>query len=433
MNPPRPMNNPSRKHPRWNPAYVVAAVTFAALLLSAGIRSAPGVLMVPLGIAFGWDRATVSTGAATGIFLYGLVGPFAAALMLSFGIRRTMMCGLLLMGMATFASLWMQEPWQYILTWGVFSGIGSGALAGVLGAAVVNRWFATRQGLMIGILSASTATGSLIFLPFLAWLSRNAAWQPVAVAVAVSSLALVPVIFFLVPEHPHHVGARRVGEPEELPEPAPQRPARTAFAALSVLKAASRVPMFWLLAGTFFACGLTTNGLVGTHLIAYCGDHGIPPVHAAGFMSMIGLFDLIGTTASGWLTDRYDSRRLLVAYYALRGVSLLVMPFVDFSTTNLTVFAVFFGLDWIATVPPTLKLANEAFGEHDAPIVFGWVVVAHQVGAAAATLGAGAIREQSGSYLPAFVAAGFIGLAAALVFAISAWRNSALVQVPIAP
>jgi MFS family permease len=353
--------------------------------------------------------------------------------MLSFGIRRTMMCGLLLMGAATFASLWMQEPWQYILTWGVFSGIGSGALAGVLGAAVVNRWFATRQGLMIGILSASTATGSLIFLPFLAWLSRNAAWQPVAVAVAVSSLALVPVIFFLVPEHPHHVGARRVGEPEALPDPAPRRPARTAFAAVSVLRTASRVPMFWLLAGTFFACGLTTNGLVGTHLIAYCGDHGIPPVHAAGFMSMIGLFDLIGTTASGWLTDRYDSRRLLVAYYALRGVSLLVMPFVDFSTTNLTVFAVFFGLDWIATVPPTLKLANETFGEHDAPIVFGWVVVAHQVGAATATLGAGAIREQSGSYLPAFVSAGFIGMAAALVFAISAWRKSAPKQVPIMP
>lgn len=404
-------------------AYIVVAVTFAGLLLSAGIRSAPGVLMVPLGLGFGWDRSLVSTGAATGIFLYGLVGPFAAALMLSFGIRRTMMSGLALMGAATLASLRMQEPWQYILTWGVLSGIGSGALAGVLGAAVVNRWFATRQGLMIGILSASTATGSLVFLPFLAWLTRNGAWQPVAIAIAVASLALLPVVYLLVPEHPHHVGVRRVGESEESPPPSQPHQARTAFAAITVLGMAVRRPMFWLLAGSFFACGLTTNGLVGTHLIAYCGDHGIPPVHAAGFLSMIGLFDLIGTTASGWLTDRYDSRRLLVAYYALRGVSLLVMPFVDFSTANLTIFAVFFGLDWIATVPPTLKLANEAFGERDAPIVFGWIVVAHQLGAAAATVGAGAIREHEGSYLPAFVAAGLIGLGAAAVFVVSAVRN----------
>lgn len=406
-------------------AYLVVAVTFVALLLSAGIRSAPGVLMVPLGIAFGWDRSVVSAGAATGIFLYGLVGPFAAALMISFGIRRTMMSGLLVIGAATLASLWMAEPWQYILTWGVFSGIGSGALAGVLGAAVVNRWFATRQGLMIGILSASTATGSLIFLPFLAWLSRNAQWQPVAIAVSVASLALVPIVYFLVPEHPHHVGARRVGETDASPPPPAPRQARTPMAAIHVLARVWKAPAFWLLAGTFFACGLTTNGLVGTHLIAYCGDHGIPPVHAAGFLSMIGLFDLIGTTASGWLTDRYDARRLLVGFYAVRGVSLLVVPFVDFSTANLTIFAIFFGLDWIATIPPTLKLANEAFGEQDAPIVFGWVVVAHQLGAAGAAVGAGAVRQAAGSYLPAFVAAGVIAMIAAGTLVVSAWRNVA--------
>ncbi|UPG92714.1 MFS transporter [Luteibacter aegosomatissinici] len=411
-------------------AHIVVAITFFALLLSAGILSTPGVLMVPLGLSFGWDRSVVSTGAATGIFLYGLVGPFAAALMLSFGIRRTMMSGLLLIGAATLASLWMKEPWQYIVTWGVLSGIGSGALAGVLGAAVVNRWFATRQGLMIGILSASTATGSLIFLPFLAWLSRNAQWQPVAIAVSIAALALVPLVYFLVPEHPHHVGVRRVGETDMSPPPPAPHQARTPMAAIHVLQKASKVPAFWLLAGTFFACGLTTNGLVGTHLIAYCGDHGIPPVHAAGFMSMIGLFDLIGTTASGWLTDRYDSRRLLIGFYALRGVSLLIMPFVDFSTTNLTIFAVFFGLDWIATIPPTLKLANEAFGEHDAPIVFGWVVVAHQLGAAGAAIGAGTVRQMAGSYQPAFVAAGVIALGAATVLVVSSIRHTRRGGVP---
>ncbi|MET3472443.1 MULTISPECIES: MFS transporter [unclassified Novosphingobium] len=410
---------------------LIVAATFLALLVSAGLRATPGVLMVPLQVNFGWDRATISFAAAIGIFLYGLVGPFAAALMVSFGIRRTMLAGLMLMSLATFASLWMRLPWHYVLTWGVLSGIGSGAVASVLGAAVVNRWFATRQGLVMGLLSASTATGALIFLPLLAWLSRDGAWRPVVLAVSLVCLALVPLVALVVPEHPADIGTRRFGERPDSPPPPAPRQARTAGLALGVLVRAARQPMFWLLFGTFFVCGLTTNGLVGTHMIAFCGDHGIAPVAAAGLLSTMGFFDLFGTTASGWLTDRYNPRVLLIVYYGLRGLSLLALPFLSFDTTSLAVFAVFYGLDWIATVPPTVKLANEAFGEQEAPIVFGWIQTGHQLGAAFAAFGAGVIRQQSGSYALAFVVAGIMGVVAALVLLGTLRRAHAAAGAPV--
>ena len=396
-------------------APVVVGVTFAALLVSAGLRATPGVLIQPLELHFGWDRATISFTAAVGIFLYGLVGPFAAALMQTVGIRRTMLGGLALMSASTFASLWMTQPWQYLMSWGIFSGVGTGAVASVLGAAVVNRWFATRQGLVMGLLSASTATGALIFLPLLAWLAREGAWRPTVLAVSIACAALIPLVLLFVPERPGDVGTGRFGETADAPPPPPMKQASTAMLAIDVLMMAARRPVFWLLFGTFFVCGLTTNGLVGTHMIAFCGDHGIAPFAAAGLLSLMGLFDLIGTTASGWLTDRYDPRKLLCVYYGLRGLSLIALPFLDFGPGSLTLFAVFYGLDWIATLPPTVKLANQAFGERNAPIVFGWVMVGHQLGAATAAFGAGYIRQVSGSYLPAFVASGVFGLVAAVV------------------
>ncbi len=404
----------ARRLPRRSIAPMVVAVTFIALLVSAALRATPGVLMMPLELHFGWSRATISLAAAIGIFLYGLVGPFAAALMQSFGIRRTMMAGLALMSASTFASLWMTQAWQYILTWGLLAGVGSGAVASVLGAAVVNRWFATRQGLVMGLLSASTATGALVFLPLLAWLSRWGAWQPTVLAVSIASAALLPLVWLLVPEHPGDVGTGRFGEAaDDVPPP---RRAASVTLAFSALARGMRQPVFWLLFGTFFVCGLTTNGLVGTHMIPFCGDHGIAPVAAAGLLSTMGFFDLIGTTASGWLTDRYDPRRLLFIYYGLRGLSLIALPFLDFSATSLAVFAIFYGLDWIATVPPTLKLANRAFGPVDAPVLFGWILTGHQLGAACAAWGAGFIRQETGSYLPAFVAAGAIAVIASFLF-----------------
>jgi sugar phosphate permease len=401
-----------------NYAYVVIGITFLALLVSAGLRSAPSVLILPLEANFGWDRTVVSVTAAVGILLYGLIGPFAAALMQSFGLRRTLLGGLILMAASTLGSLGMSESWHYVLSWGVISGVGSGAVAPVLGATVVNRWFASRQGLMMGILTASTATGALVFLPLMAWLAQNGAWKPVVLFAGILAAVAIPLVALLMPERPESIGLTRLGE-TETSGCAPRRAAASPFVAITALRDAARVPMFWLLFGTFAVCGLTTNGLIGTHLIAYCGDRGIAPLQAAGLLSLMGLFDLVGTTASGWLTDRYDPKKLLVIYYGFRGLSLVALPFIDFTATSLFLFAFVYGLDWIATVPPTMKLTNRTFGEANAPILFGWIMVGHQIGAAIAAFGAGFIREEMGDYTLAFLIAGLFGMLAAAAMAIS--------------
>lgn len=394
-----------------NYVFVVAGVIFLALLVAAGVRSTPGVLILPLNDAFGWSRGQVSLAAAVGIFFYGMMGPFAAALMQAIGIRRTVTGALALMATSIAASGWMTEPWQLLLSWGVFSGIGSGCVAMVLGATVVNRWFVQRRGLMMGLLTASTATGTLIFLPMLAALAAHGGWRPVVWTVATACAVMVPVVAWLLPERPADIGLVPLGA-SETPAIPPPRPLLTiAFGALA---RAARTRTFWFLFGTFFICGFTTNGLIGTHFIAFCGDHGIPEVRAAGLMAMMGAFDLVGTTLSGWLTDRFDSRKLLFVYYALRGLSLIWLPYSDFSFAALGLFGVFYGLDWIATVPPTLRLATEAFGEHDAPVVFGWIAAGHQIGAATAAFVAGYLRTLDGSYAAPFVIAGVGGVLAAV-------------------
>jgi predicted MFS family arabinose efflux permease len=408
------MNMVRRRPFGQNYAFVVAGVIFVCLLAGAGLRAAPGVMMLPIESAFGWSRETISLAAAIGIFLYGLTGPFAAALMQSFGIRRVLIGALLLMSASTGLSVFMSAPWQYVATWGVFSGVASGSVAMVLGATVVNRWFVTNRGLMMGLLTASTATGTLIFLPGMAALAQWGGWQAVVISVAVVSAALVPLAYFFVPERPQDIGIRPYGAPEG--ELAPSGPQGNALAnAFNALFEAARTKTFWYLFATFFICGFTTNGLVGTHMIAFCGDMGMPEIQAASLLAMMGLFDLVGTTASGWLTDRFDPRKLLFAYYALRGISLMFLPFTDFDFYSLSIFAVFYGLDWIATVPPTVKLANEAFGDRRAPIVFGWIAAGHQLGAASAAYFAGYMRTTQGNYLDAFIIAGATGIVAALL------------------
>jgi MFS family permease len=396
-------------------AFVVAGAVFLALVFAAGTRAAPGVMMIPLEKAFGWDRATVSLAAAIGVFLYGLTGPFAGALMQSLGVRRTMIAALVLMSVSTGLSSLMREPWQYVLTWGVFGGMGSGAIAMVLAATVVQRWFSTHRGLVMGFMSAATATGSLIFLPILATAAEAGGWRPIVWIVTGAIAALIPVVWLLTPERPADLGLRPFGATGDTPPTPSIPPSQVLNATFGALGRAVKVRSFWLLFGGFFVCGLTTNGLIGAHMIALCADQGLPETRAAGLMAMMGLFDLIGTTASGWLTDRYDPRKLLFVYYALRGLSLIYLPYSDFSFYSLSIFAVFYGLDWIATVPPTLALTREAFGERDAPIVFGWIMVGHQMGAATAALGAGLIRVAQGRYLEAFVIAGVAGLAAAVM------------------
>ena len=395
-------------------AFVVVAVIFLALLVAAGLRSAPAVMMLPLEETLGWRRDVISFGAATGIFLYGLTGPFAAALMERVGLRRTLIGSFALMSASTTVSLFMTQAWQFVVTWGVFSGVGSGAVATVLGATVVNRWFKTNRGLVMGLMSASSATGLLIFLPLLASLAQSGGWRPVAVAVAIATACLIPLIYLLVPERPSSIGLVRYGaDADDVPPTSPAAQGNFIAHTLGTLRQAAGTRVFWYLFATFFICGFTTNGLVGTHLIAFCSDRGIGEIQAAGLLSLMGIFDLIGTTLSGWLTDRFDPRKLLGIYYAIRGLALFYLPFSGFSATALVIFAVFYGLDWIATVPPTLRLSNEAFGDRSGPIVFGWIVAGHQVGAAAAAYFGGFMRELQGNYDLAFQIAGMTGIIAA--------------------
>lgn len=395
-------------------AFVVVGVIFLTLLIAAGLRSSPAVMMVPLEEAFGWRRDVISLAAAVGIFLYGLTGPFAAALMERIGLRRTLVAALVLMSASTGLSLLMTQSWHLVLTWGVFSGIGSGAVATVLGATITTRWFKTNRGLVMGLMSASSATGLLIFLPVLASLAQWGGWQPVVVAISIATACMVPLVWLLVPERPASIGLVRYGaEPDDVPPVSPAAQGNFVAHTLGTLRDAARTRVFWYLFATFFICGFTTNGLVGTHLIAFCGDMGIPEVQAASLLALMGIFDLIGTTLSGWLTDRFDPRKLLGIYYAVRGLSLIYLPYSGFSAASLTIFAVLYGLDWIATVPPTLRLSNEAFGDRSGPLVFGWIVAGHQVGAAAAAFFGGTMRELQGSYELAFLIAGMTGIIAA--------------------
>ncbi|CAM5222354.1 Putative MFS family arabinose efflux permease OS=Castellaniella defragrans OX=75697 GN=HNR28_000899 PE=4 SV=1 [Castellaniella defragrans] len=395
-------------------AFVVIGVIFFCLLFSAGLRATPSVLLDPLQQVFGWSLATISFAAALGIFLYGMVGPFAAAAMDRFGLRRVVLTALIVMAASSAASAYMTQTWQLIVLWGVFSGMGSGAVAMVLGAVIANRWFTRHRGLAMGILTASTATGNLIFLPLLAGLASSSDWTRAVWAVAAAMIVMVPLVWRLVPDHPADIGLLPYGsDPDHPPAPTARRTGMIA-SAFGTLKRASRTSAFWYLFGTFWVCGFTTNGLVGTHLIAMCGDHGIAPIQAASLLSLMGIFDLVGTTASGWLTDRYDPRALLFVYYGLRGISLILLPYTDFSLYSLSIFAVFYGLDWIATVPPTLRLATDAFGERDATVVFGWIVAGHQIGAATAAWMGGFVRQATGSYLTAFVLSGATGLVAAV-------------------
>ncbi|MGZ6143126.1 MAG: MFS transporter [Myxococcales bacterium] len=398
---------------KLHPAWTVAAGTFVVLLVAAAIRATAGVLIVPFEQDFGWTRATISAAISVNLLLYGLMGPFCAAIAGRIGVRRTMALAMSLLAVTLLLATSIHRPWHLVVLWGFGVGLGTGMTALVLGAVVVTRWFTRHRGLVLGALTASTATGQLLFLPLLARVAETDGWRWSVRIVAIAALVAVAVAVLLVRESPAAEGVPRYGETAVAPVAAAAgNPARVA---VSSLFRAVRHEDFWLLAGTFFICGASTNGLVGTHLIPACVDHGIPEVRAAGLLATMGLFDLVGTTLSGWLSDRWDNRRLLFAYYGLRGLSLMFLPRALTAQSGLLVFAVFYGLDWIATVPPTVRLATEAFGKEEGPIVFGWVVAAHQVGASVAALGAGLIRTQLGDYQLAFMISGALCLVAALL------------------
>ena len=420
---------------RLHYGWIVLAITFMVLLASAAMRSTPGVLIVPLETEFGWSPAAISVAISVNLLLYGLIGPFAAGLVHRYGPRLVMTAATLLIGCGAFATIWMRERWQLVALWGVVVGSGTGIIAIVLGATVVQRWFQAHRGLALGMLSASSATGQLIFLPQLAKLAVSSGWRSAVIAISVAVICVAPLVWLWMKDRPEDVGLAPVGAQKATVGAgvtagnaglAQENPV---VAALSALRLASRSRVFWILAGTFFICGASTNGLVGTHLIPACMDHGIPEVQAAGLLALMGIFDFFGTTGSGWLSDRFDNRLLLFMYYGLRGLSLLYLPYGFVSESHgLSIFAVFYGLDWIATVPPTVALARQEFGAEKAGLVFGWVFAAHQVGAACAASLAGVIRTTEGSYDRAFILAGALCLAAAIAVLFSARRGPARVS-----
>lgn len=391
-------------------SWIIAAVGLVTLITAAGFRSTTGILIVPLQDEFGWSRATISFAVAINLVIYGLGGPFAAAFVERYGMRRVITVAVLGISIGAGLSTLMTQPWQLDVLWGVVNAAATGAISVPLGAMIANRWFATRRGLITGLLTASSATGQLIFLPLLAWIVTQWGWRYAAgTAAAVALVVVLPLVLLFMRDRPSDVGLAPYGSTEI--EPAPVVTGNPFASAVRTLGAVRRSRAFWLLAGSFFICGASTNGLIGTHLIPAAMDHGFGEVAAASLLATIGVFDLVGTLASGWLTDRYDPRLLLAWYYGLRGLSLLALPYVFGSPRfGLILFVVFYGLDWVATVPPTVALTAEIFGRESVGVVFGWIFAAHMSGAAVAAWGAGAARTWFGGYGWAFGTSGLLCL-----------------------
>jgi MFS family permease len=403
---------------RLHYAWIVLAVTVLVLLAVAGIRAASSVMIIPLEQDFGWSRDEVSGSLAVGLLIFGLAAPFAAALMQRFGVRMVVSVSLAIVASGAGISLFMSKPWHLMATWGAMLGLGGGTIAVVLGAVITNRWFVSHRGLVNGIFLASMAAGQLVFLPAFAWIAQTSGWRPVALLCFIGGFAVIPLVLMLVPEQPRDVGLRPVGAAADYgaDRSATRNPIGLAF---ETLRSALPTRTFWVLGGSFLICGLTTAGLVGTHLIPMCFDAGVPQVMGAGLLAMMGIFNMAGTTIAGWASDRWDNRWLLMGFFASRGVSLIFLPYSDYTVMSLTVFSVIYGLDWFATAPATIRLLTDTYGKTAAPILFGWIFVLHQIGSALAAWGAGVMRGMFGSYLEAFVFAGITCfVAAALVLTV---------------
>ncbi|MGI9148448.1 MAG: MFS transporter [Chloroflexota bacterium] len=403
---------------RLHYAWVVGAITFLSLLTSAGIGATRAVLVLPLEREFGWDRATISLALSINLLLFGLCGPFAGAIMARFGVRRVMLSALLTLAGAVSLSTLMQSAWQLVLLWGVLVGLGSGAMALVLGATVAARWFVQRRGLVTGLFAASSATGQLVFLPLQASIIEFLGWRTAVLLVASVAIGVAIMVAIFMRDDPSQIGLQAYGAGSEAEAVvAPRQGALSANPfklALQTLGDGLRIPDFWLLSGSFAICGATTVGLISVHLIPASVEHGLTEVTAASMLAAMGVFDLLGTTASGWLSDRVDPRKLLVWYYTLRGLALLFLPAAyELGVPALAAFVVFYGLDWVATVPPTVKLVSERFGKDRVGPVFGWIFAAHQLGGSAAAFGAGLAHSWLGDYLLAFLTAGGLSLLAA--------------------
>jgi sugar phosphate permease len=404
------------ERPRFHYAWTITTVAFFTFLVSAGVRSAPSVLIVPLEDAFGWSRATISFTVGIQLLVYGLIGPFAAGLVDLIGLRKTLLGAVALTSVAFGSTLLVSAPWQLSLAWGLGVGLGTGSAALVLAAVIANRWFHTRRGLVMGLLTCSAATGQLIFLPLLANIVTHFGWRLSIWVGCIAAALVLPLLYFLMYDRPRDLGLKPYGVADDAPEePVPPR-ANPITAAFDALGQAVVSRDFWLLSASFFVCGATTFGLIGTHFIPACLDHGISEATSADLLAAMGVCNVIGTLASGWLTDRFDARHLLCSYYTLRAVSLLFLPYAfDHSLWSLGLFGLFYGFDWITTVPPTVRLTAQIFGLQRSGIIYGWIMVVHQIGAAVFAYAAGLIRTEFGDYLTAYVIAGAICVIAALL------------------
>lgn len=402
----------SRARSRPHYAWIVFAVAFLTLLGAAGFRSTPGILIDPLHAEFGWSRGTVGSAVSINVLLFGLCGPFAAALQGRYGLRKVTVVALIVISIGALLTTQMTRPWHLYLLWGVVVGIGSGCMASVFASSVASRWFVGRRGLVTGALTAATASGQLVFLPLLTRLADNHGWRWVGVTIALCALSVTPLVALFLRNYPGDIGLLPYGADDDYVAPAPIT--RPVHSAVDAFTSARRSGVFWILCGSFLVCGLSTNGLVGTHFLSAAHDHHVASTTAAGYLALIGIFDVAGTIGSGWLTDRYDPAKLLMAYYFFRGASLMVLdPMLEARGAGLVTFMVFYGLDWVATVPPTVSLCVDKFGVRRGPLVYGWVFAGHQVGAAIAAWGAGELRDRTGSYRPAFVIAGAFCIVAA--------------------
>ena len=396
--------------------WYIVGLTFFVLLTVSGMRSASAVIIQPLSADMHWTVAQISVAIATNVVLFGAMGPFAAAMMQRYGVRRSMLGALTVMAFSTALTSRIMTPFQLWLTWGLGVGIGVGMLSMVLASYVATRWFTTHRGLVQGLMTAGNASGQLIFLPLLATVATKVGWRPVGLIVAaVCVVVAIPVALFM-RNKPEDLGLVRLGaSPTEGPDRlAAGNPLARAFA---VLGRAVRNRDFLLVSGTFFVCGASTNGFVGTHFIPACGDHGIPEVRAAGLLATMGAMAFVGTTLSGWLSDRFRSGPLLAIFYATRGISLFVIAFA-LDAGDLWVlpyFIVFYGIDWLTTGAPNVRALVEALGREDAPIAYGWIGVAHALGAGTIALATGVIRTTTGTYFAAFTFSATLCLIAALL------------------
>jgi sugar phosphate permease len=388
---------------RLHYAWIVLIVTFLALLTSAGIRTAPSIILKPLEFEFGWTRSETSFAVAISLFIFGFGAPLGGMLIDRFGPRRLMIGGLALVSVAMLLMAGMSQLWQFHLYWGVALGIGTGGIAGTLGATIAARWFNQRRGMVLGVFGAAAAAGQFVFVPLLIRVGSDSGWRAVIMVLAGSALAaLVLTVIFM----------------RNRPEDAKTTAFGTASAASAIadarstpLREAIRTRDFWLLAGSFFICGYTTNGMIGTHLLPHALEHGFVETEMAGALAAMGAMNIIGSLISGALSEKFDNRKLLAAYYGFRGLSLVALPFI-LEIQGMFLFTIIYGFDWVATVPPTVNLTAERFGRRSLGSIYGWIYCSHMVGAGIASFAGGFFRDMLGDYHLIFISAAVMGIMA---------------------